>query len=484
MTEPIRVRYAPSPTGFPHVGNIRTALFNWLFARHYGGSFIVRIEDTDVARTVPGAVENILTGLRWLGIDWDEGPEVGGPYGPYFQSERLDIYKEVAEKLVADGYAYYCHCSAERLADMRAKQEAAHLPPGYDKHCRDLGLGPAPGAVVRLKVPETGTTTFHDLIRGDVTFENRLLDDMVLLKSDGYPTYHLANVIDDHLMHISHVMRAEEWIPSTPRHIMLYNALGFEPPVFAHMPMILGPDHSKLSKRHGSVSLLEYREQGYLPETMINFLSLLGWSYDDKTELMNVKEIIERFTAERICQTAAIFNKEKLDWMNGVYIRQLAPNDLVDRVMPYLEKNLPESVKRPIDRAYVGKVMPLMQERLKTLEESAKPETTWFFFTDEIEYDHALLPDKKLGAAGTKDMLEKVLPKLEELSDFTAEPLEALLRPLAAELELKAGQVFAPIRTAISGLTATPPLFGMMEVLGKEKCIKRIKDAIVFLGQL
>ncbi len=191
MTEPIRVRYAPSPTGFPHVGNIRTALFNWLFARHYGGSFIVRIEDTDVARTVPGAVENILTGLRWLGIDWDEGPEVGGPYGPYFQSERLDIYKEVAEKLVADGYAYYCHCSAERLADMRAKQEAAHLPPGYDKHCRDLGLGPAPGAVVRLKVPETGTTTFHDLIRGDVTFENRLLDDMVLLKSDGYPTYHL-----------------------------------------------------------------------------------------------------------------------------------------------------------------------------------------------------------------------------------------------------------------------------------------------------
>jgi glutamyl-tRNA synthetase len=279
-------------------------------------------------------------------------------------------------------------------------------------------------------------------------------------------------------------MRAEEWIPSTPRHIMLYNALGFEPPVFAHMPMILGPDHSKLSKRHGSVSLLEYREQGYLPETMINFLSLLGWSYDDKTELMNVKEIIERFTAERICQTAAIFNKEKLDWMNGVYIRQLAPNDLVDRVMPYLEKNLPESVKRPIDRDYVGKVMPLMQERLKTLEESAKPETTWFFFTDEIEYDHALLPDKKLGAAGTKDMLEKVLPKLEELSDFTAEPLEALLRPLAAELGLKAGQVFAPIRTAISGLTATPPLFGMMEVLGKEKCIKRIKDALVFLGQL
>ena len=481
MTEEVRVRYAPSPTGFPHVGNIRTALFNWLFARSCGGKFIVRIEDTDVARTVPGAVENILDSLKWLGIDWDEGPEVGGDYGPYFQSQRLDIYQAIAKDLVAKGYAYYCHCSSERLAEMRAAQEAAHLPPGYDRHCRDLGLGDAPGAVIRLKVPDSGTTTFHDLIRGDITFENRLLDDMVLLKSDGYPTYHLANVIDDHLMHITHVMRAEEWISSTPRHIMLYNALGFEPPKFAHMPMILGPDHSKLSKRHGSVSLTEYREQGYLPETMINFLSLLGWSYDDKTEIMTSEEIQQRFSIERINPTSAVFDKNKLDWMNGVYIRQLSEDELVDKVMPVLEKNLPESVKRPIDRDYVRKVMPLMHERLKTLQESALPETTWFFFTDDISYDANLLPDKKLGPEGTLDMLKTVLPKLEALEDFTAEPLEALLRPLAAELGLKAGQVFAPIRTAVSGLTATPPLFGMMEVLGKDKCIRRIKEAIKIL---
>jgi glutamyl-tRNA synthetase len=481
MTEEVRVRYAPSPTGFPHVGNIRTALFNWLFARSCGGKFIVRIEDTDVARTVPGAVENILDSLKWLGIDWDEGPEVGGDYGPYFQSQRLDIYQAIAKDLVAKGYAYYCHCSSERLAEMRAAQEAAHLPPGYDRHCRDLGLGDAPGAVIRLKVPDSGTTTFHDLIRGDITFENRLLDDMVLLKSDGYPTYHLANVIDDHLMHITHVMRAEEWISSTPRHIMLYNALGFEPPKFAHMPMILGPDHSKLSKRHGSVSLTEYREQGYLPETMINFLSLLGWSYDDKTEIMTSEEIQQRFSIERINPTSAVFDKNKLDWMNGVYIRQLSEDELVDKVMPVLEKNLPESVKRPIDRDYVRKVMPLMHERLKTLQESALPETTWFFFTDDISYDAKLLPDKKLGPEGTLDMLKTVLPKLEALEDFTAEPLEALLRPLAAELGLKAGQVFAPIRTAVSGLTATPPLFGMMEVLGKDKCIRRIREAIKIL---
>ena len=330
MDKPVRVRYAPSPTGFPHVGNIRTALFNWLWARHTGGKFIVRIEDTDVARTVPGSVESILDSLRWLGIDWDEGPEVGGDHGPYFQSQRLPVYQEIAERLVKEDKAYYCYCSSERLTAMREEQQKQKLPPGYDRHCRCLaGEGPlqltAQGIkpVVRFKTPLDGQTRFQDLLRGEVVFENSTIDDFVMLKSDGYPTYQMANVIDDHLMEISHVLRGDEWLSSTPRHILLYNALGYQLPVFAHMPLILGPDRSKLSKRHGAATLTEYREQGYLPETMLNFLALLGWSLDEKTELFTRQQLIDNFSLERISRTAAIFNKEKMDWMNGVYLRGL-----------------------------------------------------------------------------------------------------------------------------------------------------------------
>jgi len=327
MNKSVRVRFAPSPTGYPHVGNIRTALFAWLFARHYGGSFIVRIEDTDVTRKVKGAVEAILDGLRWLGLDWDEGPEVGGNYGPYFQSQRLDIYRQFAECLVLQDDAYYCYCSPQRLAEMRSEQMKRKQPPGYDRYCRNLSEeerakkeaeGTTP--VVRFKMPLEGQTKFSDIIRGEVVFENNTLDDFVLLKSDGYPTYHLANVIDDHLMEISHVLRAEEWLSSTPRHLLLYQALGFELPQFAHLPMLLGPDRAKLSKRHGAVSIVEYRDQGYLPETMVNFLALLGWSLDDRTEILSRQELIENFSLERVSRTAAIFNHDKLNWMNGVYI--------------------------------------------------------------------------------------------------------------------------------------------------------------------
>ncbi len=283
MSDSVRVRYAPSPTGLPHVGNIRTALFNWLFARHSGGSFIVRIEDTDVNRKVEGAVEAILDGLRWLGIDWDEGPEVGGEYGPYFQSQRLDIYQKAAQLLVTEGHAYPCYCSAQRLEQMRAEQTRRKQPPGYDRRCRSLsqeerakfeaqGIIP----VIRFKIPLEGQTRFNDLIKGEVVFDNSTLDDFVLLKSDGYPTYHLANVADDHLMKITHVLRADEWLSSTPRHMLLYNALGYQPPLFAHLPMILGTDRSKLSKRHGATAITEYRDLGYLPQAMMNFLALLG----------------------------------------------------------------------------------------------------------------------------------------------------------------------------------------------------------------
>jgi glutamyl-tRNA synthetase len=478
MTEPVRVRYAPSPTGLPHVGNIRTAFFNWLFARHNNGTFIVRIEDTDVARTVPGALEGILEGLNWLGIDWDEGPRAGGNFGPYFQSQRLEIYNRMANQLVERGFAYYCHCSSERLEKMRAEQTANKKPPGYDRCCRDLGLGGAPGAVIRYKTPLEARTTFHDLIRGDVTFENATLDDFVLMKSDGYPTYHLANVIDDHLMQISHVLRAEEWLSSTPRHLMLYNAFGFKPPIFAHLPIILGNDRSKLSKRHGAVSILEYKEQGYLPEAMMNFLALLGWSFDDKTEVFSKEELIRHFSIERVSQTAAIFNKEKLDWMNGVYIRKLTPDEFAARALPFLEKGLPPEVKRPLDKGYVNKVLPLVHERTKTLGELASKELTWFFFVDKLDYPGELLIDKKMDRKAATEMLDVALVKLDELSAFDADTLESILRPLANELGLKAGQLFGTVRTAVTGLTATPPLFQTMEVLGQDTCIRRIKAAI------
>jgi glutamyl-tRNA synthetase len=483
MTKPVRVRFAPSPTGYPHVGNIRTAMFNWLMARHTGGRLILRIEDTDIARRVEGAVEAIMDGLKWLGLDWDEGPDVGGDYGPYSQSQRAEMYQEAAERLVAQGDAYYCYCSPERLEEMRKEQVRRKQPPGYDRHCRDLtrqeraekeaeGITP----VVRFKVPLEGKTQFTDLIYGDVVFEHDTIDDFVLLKSDGYPTYHLANVVDDHAMEISHVIRAEEWISSTPRHLLLYQALGLEPPEYVHHPMILGPDRAKLSKRHGSVSILDYREQGYLPETMFNFLALIGWSLDDKTEIMSRQELVDYFSLERIGKTGAIFNREKLDWMNGVYIRGLSPDDFMERAIPFLEKGLPAEVKRPLDRGYTKQMLPMIQERARTLAEV--PELAEFFFVDRLEYDSGLLIDKKMTAESTIVALEAARRKLQALNAFDEEPLEALLRPLAVELGLKTGQLFGALRTAVTGRTAAPPLFQTMAVLGKDRCLSRIDAAL------
>jgi len=468
------------------VGNIRTALFNWLFARHYGGSFIVRIEDTDVTRKIEGAVEAILDGLRWLGLDWDEGPEVGGKYSPYFQSQRLKIYHEVAQRLISQGNAYYCYCSPQRLEQMRAEQVRRKQPPGYDRHCRDLsekeevlerlkGITP----VVRFKTPLSGQTNFTDLIRGGVVFENDTLDDFVLLKSDDYPTYHLANVVDDHLMEISHVLRAEEWLSSTPRHLLLYQALGFEPPQFAHLPMILGADRAKLSKRHGAVSITEYQEGGYLPEAMVNFLALLGWSLDDKTELLSRQELIDNFSLERVSQTAAIFNQDKLNWMNGVYIRSLSLADFTHQALPFLNKGLPSTVRRPLSTDYVSRIMPLIQERAKTLAEVT--ELAQFFFVDELDYNASLLIGKNMSRESAIKALETAQPRLKQLDVFDAESLEAVLRPLAAELGLKTGQLFGTLRVAVTGQTAAPPLFQTMAVLGKERCLKRIEAALTKL---
>jgi len=483
MTNPVRVRYAPSPTGYPHVGNIRTALFAWLFARHYGGSFIVRIEDTDVARKVEDALQAILDGLRWLDLDWDEGPDVGGKYGPYFQSQRLELYRQTAERLVSQGDAYYCYCSLQRLEEMRAEQVRDKQPLGYDRHCRYLseeersakekeGITP----VVRFQTPLSGQTTFNDLIWGEVVFDNNTLDDFVLLKSDGYPTYHLASVVDDHLMEISHVLRAEEWLSSTPRHLLMYQALKFEPPQFAHLPMILGTDRAKLSKRHGAVSITEYQEQGYLPEAMVNFLALLGWSLDDRTEILSRQELIDNFSLERVSRTAAIFNHEKLYWMNGVSLRELSHQELLLKIMPFLESGLPEGVKRPISKEYVSRIVPLIRERINTLAEAATYAD--FFFLDELEYNTSLLMGKKMTTETTVKALKAVQEKLSLLENFNHDSLEGTLRPLAEELGLNTGQLFSPLRVATTGRTAAPPLFETMVVLGKERCLHRIMVAI------
>jgi len=390
MNSSVRTRFPPSPTGSLHVGSLHTALFAWLFARHSGGALVLRIEDTDMTRLVPGSVEAIYSGLRWLGIDWDEGPDIGGPYGPYVQSQRLDLYQQAARRLVDEGHAYYCYCSQERLEAMRAEQEHRHLPPGYDRRCRNLtpeernreaakGIVP----VVRFKTPLEGVTAFHDVIWGDIKFDNRLLDDLVLLKSDGYPTYHLANVVDDHGMNISHVIRGEEWHSSTPRHIQLYAAFGWEPPVFAHLPLLIGADRAKLSKRHGSVAVKEYQDAGYLPEAMMNFLALLGWSLDDKTEIFSREDLIRNFSLERVSKTPATFNVEKLKWLNGLYIRKLAAEDFASRALPFLERDLTPEVKRPLDFHYVRRVTPLIQERAKLLGEMAG--LTHYFFVDRLE---------------------------------------------------------------------------------------------------
>ena len=489
MNRSVRTRFAPSPTGYPHVGNISTALFAWLFARHHGGSFIVRIEDTDVARTVEGAVKAILDSLRWLGLDWDEGPEVGGKYASYFQSQRLGKYHKVAQRLVSQGDAYYCYCSPQRLEEMRVEQVRLKQPPGYDRRCRELsqqersrkeieGITP----VVRFKTPLKGQTRFNDLIWEEMVFKNTTIDDFVLLKSDGYPTYHLANVVDDHLMEISHVIRAEEWLSSTPRHVLMYQALGFEPPHFAHLPMLLGSDRSKLSKRHGAVSITEYYKQGYLPEAMVNFLALLGWSLDDRTEILSRQELINSFSLGRVGRTAAIFNGDKLNWMNGVYIRSLTADEFFEAAEHYLMMDRFAEQAVISGGEYVRHILPLVQERAKTLVDVA--ELAHFFFVEGLDYDPILLIGKNMSQESTTEALKAAQQRLEQLKVFDVGSQEVLLRPLAVELGLKAGQLFGALRVAVTGQTAAPPLFQTMAVLGKERCLKRIAAALDSLNRV
>jgi glutamyl-tRNA synthetase len=478
----VRTRYAPSPTGDPHLGNIRTALFDWLLARRHGGQFILRIEDTDQARYVEGGVENLMAALRWLGLEWDEGPDTGGEYGPYVQSQRRETYREHATRLIETDWAYRCYCSPERLDEVRKAQQARKEPPRYDRHCRDLtpeqrDEAEAGGAtpVVRFKTPLNGETRTVDALRGEVVFQNSTLDDFVILKSDGYPTYHLAAMVDDHLMEITHIIRGEEWLPSAPRHFLIYEAFGWDPPVFAHVSRVLGSDKAKLSKRHGAHSVLEYRDQGYLPDALVNFLALLGWSLDDHTEIMSRQMLIENFSVERLIPNPAVFNAEKLLWMNGMYIREMPDEELADAVLPFLERHL----GRPADRGILMRAVPLVKERIKLLSEIS--EMADFFFTDgDLEYEVATLLGKKYGgdAAGASAAVERVVGIADEVSEWTHERLEAAIRPLADELGVKAGDLFGLIRVAVTGRTAAPPLFETMEVLGRETSLERLRTAV------
>ena len=485
MSDSVRVRFAPSPTGFPHIGNIRTALFNWLFARRHGGKFIVRVEDTDQGRLVPGAVEQLLDTLRWLNLQWDEGPVVGGPHAPYFQSERLDIYHGLSQRLLDQGQAYRCYCTEQRLAELRERQQQAKQPLGYDRQCRRLSLdeqhnleaqgGPS---VIRFAMPASGITAVDDLIRGEVAWQNSLLDDFVIIKSDGYPTYHMAVVADDHLMQITHVLRAEEWLPSTPRHLQLHQALDIPPPRFAHLPMILGPDRAKLSKRHGATAALEYRDNGFMPETMTNFLAVLGWSLDDKTEIMAAEMLVENFSLERVSKSAAIFDQEKLAWMNGVYIRQLSAKEFADRAMPFLERDLPPELL-PVDRGYLLRILPLVQERTKLLSEIAW--LTSYFFQTHLDYDGGSLVQKGMDRAAALTVLATAEEQLGGEPAFRHAALEESLRAAAARVGLSPRQFFGTLRVAATGREVSPPLFETMEVLGPERVLSRLRAAMELL---
>ena len=475
----VRVRYAPSPTGAPHIGNLRTALFNWLWARHNDGKFILRVEDTDQAREVENGLELIMESLRFLGMNWDEGPDIGGAYGPYHQSERLPIYKKYADELIEKGAAYYCYCTPDELKEMRAQQEARGEPTRYDRRCRNLtaqeraereaqGLA----RVVRLAVPLEGSTTLPDFIHGDITIPNADVDDQVLMKSDGFPTYHMAVVVDDHLMEITHVMRGDEWISSFPKHILLYNAFGWTPPQFGHMPVVLGPDKKKLSKRHGATSITQFRDEGYLVEALVNFMALLGWAYDGERELFTRDELIQAFTLDHIHSSPAVFDRAKLDWMNGEKIRRLEPGDLAERLLPFLtragvEANL-ETVK---------KIAPLVQERLKRLDEIAP--LVDFIFQEEIEYDPKLLLGNKMNAVESLNALRNAGEVLDNFDSFDDEhALEQELRAASEKLGLNPAQFFGVLRVAITGKTVTPPLVGTMKVRGKEKAMERVDKAL------
>jgi glutamyl-tRNA synthetase len=479
----VRVRFAPSPTGDLHVGNIRTALFDWAYARHTGGAFIFRIEDTDRERVTDEYIQAAIDTLKWLGLTWDEGPEVGGPNGPYLQSQRLDLYATWAAKFLEQKDAYKCYCSAEELEAVREAQRAANQAPGYNGNCRDLSAdqiakfeGEGRKPVIRMRMPDGGTT-FTDLIRGEVSFDHNFVPDFVLVRGDGSPLYTLAVAVDDVLMQVTHVLRGEDLLSSTPRQIRVYQAMGVKPedyPVFAHLPFVMGQDNAKLSKRNGEVSIAWYREAGYLPEAICNYLALLGWSPGDDLENISMKELTELFTVERVHSSPARFDMKKLEAINGDKIRALTLEEFMTWALPFLTKAGVIS-GTPEELALVKQALPIIQERIATLAEI--PPMLKFLFVKEFAVDADSLP--KISDAQSKEVLKVSYEKLQTLSDWTHESIEGVLRDALIDgMALKPRIAFGAVRIAVTGSHISPPLFESMQLLGREKSLARIKAAL------
>ena len=484
----VRVRYAPSPTGLQHIGGVRTALFNYFFAKSMGGKFILRVEDTDRERFSEESLQDLYDTLSWLGIDWDEGPVKGGPYGPYVQSERSELYRKYADQLVDNGKAYHCFCTSERLNDLREVQKKEKKNYGYDRHCRNLSKeevlekqSKGLKSVIRLKVPLEGKTSFNDLILGTVTRKNKdISPDPVLLKSDGYPTYHLANVIDDHLMKISHILRAQEWIPSGAMHILLYKAFGWDPPAYCHLPMVMGKDGQKLSKRHGSTSVVDFRERGYLPEAIINYVTMVGWAYDDSREFFTKEEFEKLFSLEKINKAPGVFDYKKLEWFNGQYIRKKSEVEIIEAVLPYLKKDgiISEDVSEK-EMAIIKNMMGFMTERLHFISDIS--ELSRFLFKDIDAYTLTDLIPKKMDFEGTLSVLRGIRSLVEDFENRTDEENEVLFRQKSEEMAVKLGSLLMPLRVAISGSKVSPPIFESLRLLGSKKALERIDTVIELL---
>jgi len=457
-------RFSPSPTGTLHIGGARTALFNWLFARHNKGKFILRIEDTDIVRSAEEYTQVIIESMQWLGMDWDEGP--------YFQSKRLDVYRKYIEILLEKGRAYYCDCSPEEVERKRKEAMAAGKKPKYDGKCRTRNLGPGPGRVVRFRAPDAGTTVVHDVIKGIISFDNSELDDLVIQRSDGMPTYNFAVVVDDLTMGITHVIRGDDHVNNTPRQILIYEALGETPPVFAHVPMILGQDRTRLSKRHGATSVLAYRDAGYLPEAMVNYLVRLGWSCGDQ-EIFSKEELIEKFSLDNIGKSASIFDPEKLLWLNSHYIKEYDLGKLAKLIVPFLKER---NYQIP-DQDYLKRAIVTLQPRAKTLSEMA--DMMDFYLLEEIEYEPKAA--KKFLKPSMIPVFEDLIRKLDKLDEFTEQKLEQIFRGTSEELGVKLGKIAQPVRVALTGRTASPGLFEVIDILGKKRTIRRLEAALEYM---
>ena len=491
--KPVRVRFAPSPTGLTHLGSARTALYNYLLGRQLGGKFILRIEDTDQKRFDASAEADLINSLKWLGLTWNEGPDVGGPYAPYYQSKRSDIYRKHAEDLVEKGSAFYCFCSPEELKVVREAQQKRHEQPHYSGKCRNIPPEEArqrvkngESHVVRFKAPKEGHITVVDKLRGEITVENSKIDDMVLLKSDGFALYHLAAMVDDHLMEITHVLRSEEWLPSLPLHAHIYKSFGWEQPEWVHLSVFLKPGgKGKMSKRETeqmrltgqSIFVKDLANLGYIPEGVVNWIALMGWSYDDHTEFFTMHDLIDKFDLGKLNPSPAAIDFKKLDHFNGLHIRALAPKDLAKRLVPYFEK-----AGYTVDAGQLAPIIPIIQTRMTTLDEG--PELAGFFFREEIAPPVEMLVGKDMTAAQSAAAVRKAVEILEVLPEFSAANAEAPMRAVAEELGLKAGQFFGILRNAVTGQEVSPPLFESMEIIGRDVVLGRLKRAISELEKI